>query len=122
MNDLEQQRRALKPDPHERSVSGGGQIHSLTPEQRALAHGFHAYLLASAIERCTNRDGRWFSAGGLAVSSQCMSIVHDGERLGLWRGAGHKPYWTHTAATWPWVRTAIALFDEQERAEGSAGR
>ena len=97
-------------------MSNGPGPATLTPEQRALAHGFHAYLLASAIERCTNRDGRWFSAGGLAVSSQCMSIVHDGECLGLWKRTPGKHYWTHTAATWPWVRTAIALFDEQERA------
>jgi hypothetical protein len=117
VTDLEQQRRALTPDPSERSVSGGGQIPNLTIEQRALCHGFHAYLLASAIERCTNRDGRWFSAGGLALSSDCMSIVHHGESLGLWRRNSAKPYWTHTAATWPWVRTAIALFDEQTRAE-----
>ncbi len=117
MTDIEHQRRAQQPDV---PLNGGGQIPNLTLEQRALAHGFHAYLLASAIERCTNRDGRWFSAGGLSVSSQCMDIVHAGERLGLWKGAGRKPYWTHTAATWPWVRTAIALFDEQARAGGRA--
>lgn len=102
-------------------LCSGGPGFTLTPEQRALANGFHAYLLASAIERCTNRDGRWFSAGGLAVSSRCMRIVYDGEALGLWEPVKGKNYWRHTAATWPWTRTAIALFDEQKRAEGGAG-
>ena len=89
---------------------------NLTPEQRALANTLHGELLASAIERETNRDGgRWFSAGRLAVGESSMAVVRDGERLGLWIRRDGKDYWRFNERTWPWVRTALALAEERSK-------
>ena len=89
---------------------------NLTPEQRALADTLHGELLASAIERETNRDGgRWFSAGRLAIGEATMQIVRKGEALGLWARRENKDYWRFNERTWPWVRTALALADERSK-------
>lgn len=91
---------------------GGGSAIAvtLTREQIKLADCLHGELLATAIDRETNRDGgRWFSLGRLNLSSASADIVHKGEALGLWVRRDGKDYWRFNDRTWAWVKTAMVL-------------
>ena len=87
----------------------------LTDQQRALASSFHGYLLACGIERLANAGTRYFSLAKLQASTGVIEAISAGEQLGLWSRNATKQYWTHTALTWPFIRTAIALADERAK-------
>ena len=91
---------------------GGGSAIAvnLTTEQLALADCLHGELLATAIDRETNRDGgRWFSLGRLNIGGASADIVRKGETLGLWIRREGKDYWRFNDRTWAWVKTALVL-------------
>ena len=109
MSDIEQQRRALRQEWPERSVSGGGQIPNLTPEQYALAQDKNAWLLADEIHHL---DASWFTRHGLHLTPSQMNIVQRGCGLGIFKKSAAKEYWRKTPITRAWVLTALALRDE----------
>lgn len=100
-------------------VTGNARGHAagvpvLTAEQRQLADSFDGRRVADGIVAFTNspEGGRWFSKWKIkADTSGMMDLLAKGERMGLWTKDPHKPYWRHTALTWPWCMTAIALSD-----------
>jgi len=114
VSDLEQQRRALPQEWPERSVSGGGQIPNLTPEQRQLAEDKTAWSVADKIHAwaLSPEGGTWFTQWKLNLTPGEMSIVRRGSDLGLWKRHPDKPLWRHTPLTWPWLLAALALRDE----------
>jgi len=91
-------------------------VPTLTPEQRALADSFDAWRLADGIVTFTNspEGGRWFSKWKIKADTSTMAgVLQRGEGMGLWRSDPAKPYWHHTALTWPWCMTALALWESK---------
>jgi hypothetical protein len=117
MSDLEQQRRALRQEWPERSVSGGGQIPALTVEQRALAHTFYGHLIACGIERLTKSGVKFMSRGNMSASTGMMDALRHGAQLGLWKEVDGKSYYTHNHLTRPFMLAALALHDERVKLE-----
>jgi hypothetical protein len=126
MSNLEQQRRALRQEWPERSVSGGGQIPALTPEQRAAAH--HADALADTLLPILDGGKKWFTAYDVR-EQRAGTLLHDLERVGIitkHKSTNHDGYYYKpTNLTRPFLLTALALRDErikamQERADAGA--
>lgn len=123
-DDLESQRRALRPDSGMLVARGNGN-EALQGELRAFADRPDCASFARSLEWMTNNHGKYFTAS-TGAPQPTAGIIAEGERLGLWRKHAEKEYWTHTHLTWKWIRTAIALDDERgraepERAKGSQG-
>ena len=115
MGDLEQERRAYKPDSGMLVARGGGT--NLTVEQRALAHTFYGHLIACGIERLTKTGVKFLSRGNLSASTGMMDALRHGAQLGLWKEVDGKSYYTHTHLTRPFMLTALALHDERVRSQ-----
>lgn len=94
------------------SGSRGGQIPTLTPEQRALAKDKASWPLAAKLYE---KNQQWFTRHGLNLTPSQMSIVRRGCELGIFRKDSAKEYWRHTYLTRPWMLTALALRDEWDR-------
>jgi hypothetical protein len=109
-DDLESQRRALKPDSGMLVASGGGI--NLTPEQRALAEDKTSWPFATKLDQL-GQD--WFTRHGLNLTPSQMSIVQRGCELGIFRKDDHKEYWKRTPLTRAWLLTALALRDEWDK-------
>lgn len=96
--------------------------HSLSPPQRLLASQLSSWRLARAIHQFTNapKGGKWFSRWSINIIPSDMECLTAGEALGIWSKDRAKEYWRHTAITWPWVMTAMALEEEWQRGEEAA--
>ena len=115
MSDLEQQRRALKPDPDQRSMSGGGQIPSLTRQQWEKAN--YSDEFAADVLPLIDSGKNWFTAydikqkpvwleglTSIGIITIHKSTKHDGHY--------YKPVPGLTRA---FCLTALALRDERRR-------
>lgn len=92
---------------------------ALSPPQRLLASQLSSWRLARAIHQFTNspKGGPWFSAWKITLLPSDRECLSAGEALGIWSKDKAKEYWRHTALTWPWVMTAMALEEEWQRGE-----
>ncbi len=96
------------------SVFHASDIPTLSPLAIAFAAEEPSARFARSLEWFTNNHGRWFTAT-TGAPQPTHSLIKRGEELGLWRKDGDKAYWRHTALTWPWIRTSIALDEERGR-------
>jgi len=125
VNDLESQRRAFNAwGKNDLVTRVSCDNTNLTPAQRTLADSLYGHLIACGIERLSKLDIKFLSRGNLSASSGMMAALADGAKLGLWKEADGKSYYTHTNLTRPFMLTALALHDErrksgEERASGS---
>lgn len=89
-------------------------VPTLTAEQRQFADSFDAWRVADGIVQFTNspQGGKWFSKWNIkADTSGMLELLGKGEVMGLWTKVQGKQYWKHSALTWPWCMTALALWD-----------
>lgn len=90
----------------------GGQIPTLTPEQRDLASDKSAWLLADTLYQL---DKSWFTRYELNLTPSQMSIVQRGCVLGIFKKDEAKEYWRKTPLARTWLLAALALRDEWDK-------
>ncbi len=100
------------------SVFHASDIPTLAPDERALADSLHAYLLAGKLIDLMERGERYFTLPRIGASHGITLTVQRGAELGLWKEATGGRYWTFTSRSWPWCRTAQAVFNEKHGEPG----